>query len=128
MDDTLYILSIGGGLVIAILIATIVCYVLFSIPYYVLFKRAGYGGWEAFIPFYNTYCMLTMVGLPWWLLLFAFIPMVNFVFTVLMFFVRYKFAICFGRSNVFAILHMFFGAITSIIMACDKNCQYEGVV
>src|ERR1700722_15112806 len=47
-----------------------------------VFTKAGKAGWAAIVPIYNTYMLLKIVNRPsWWLILF-FIPVVNFVATI----------------------------------------------
>lgn len=36
-----------------------------------LFKKAGKKGWEAIVPFYNTYVLIEIAGLNWWYFLIA---------------------------------------------------------
>lgn len=34
-----------------------------------IFKKAGYEGWEAFIPFYSSWTLIKITGLEWWFFL-----------------------------------------------------------
>lgn len=53
-------------------------YLLQSISYYKFFAKAGQPAWIGFVPFYNYYIHLEIVGRPkWWIALF-FVPVVNF--------------------------------------------------
>ncbi|MGN0003233.1 MAG: signal peptidase I [Sphingobacterium composti] len=48
---------------------------------FLLFKKAGKQGWEAFVPFYNVYVMTQLVGRPAWLVALLIVPIINiFVF------------------------------------------------
>ena len=55
-------------LFLAILIPIIVVYI---IGLWKLFKKAGKKGWEAIVPFYNTYVLIEIAGLNWWYFLIA---------------------------------------------------------
>ncbi|TVR42321.1 MAG: signal peptidase I [Bacteroidia bacterium] len=50
---------------------------------YKIFLKAGYRGWEAFIPLYNFYIWLKVIDKPLWWFLFILIPFIN-VFTILL--------------------------------------------
>lgn len=65
-------------LVLILLLLIFVVVVLFSSI--MLFRKAGYVGWEAIVPIYSTLCMLRMIGLPWWLVFASFIPYLNGIF------------------------------------------------
>lgn len=47
----------------AILIGIVVLYI---VSLWKLFKKAGKNGWEAIIPYYNTYVLIEIAGLNWW--------------------------------------------------------------
>ncbi|MCG2790922.1 MAG: DUF5684 domain-containing protein, partial [Actinomycetia bacterium] len=51
-----------------------------------IFTKAGKPGWAAIIPIYNTLVQLEILGRPWWWLLLMFIPVVNFVISIIIIF------------------------------------------
>lgn len=53
-------------------------YLLQSISYYKFFEKAEQPGWIGFIPFYNYYVHMQIVGRPKWWVLLLFVPVVNF--------------------------------------------------
>lgn len=53
-------------------------YLLQSIAYYKFFEKAGQPGWIGFVPFYNYYIHMQIVGRPKWWVLLLFVPVVNF--------------------------------------------------
>lgn len=60
-------LMAGLGVVfvfVIILVAIILIPVL--IAQWKLFKKAGKNGWEAIVPFYNTWVLMEISGLNWW--------------------------------------------------------------
>ena len=66
--------AILGGSILAIVIVSLIVlaiYVLYVIGLWKLFKKAGKNGWEAIIPFYNTYVLVEISGLNWWYFLIA---------------------------------------------------------
>lgn len=62
-------LLLGGSIFILLLV--IALYVVYVIGLWKLFKKAGKQGWEAIIPFYNTYVLVEISGLNWWYFLIA---------------------------------------------------------
>lgn len=53
-------------------------YLLQSLAYYKFFEKANESGWIGFVPFYNYYVHLKIVGRPTWWVLLLFVPVVNF--------------------------------------------------
>ena len=53
-------------------------YFLQAIAYYRLFIKAGQPGWIGFIPLYNYYMHIQIVGRPKWWIFLLFVPVANF--------------------------------------------------
>jgi len=53
-------------------------YVLMGVAYYKFFEKAGKPGWIGFVPFYNFYTHIEIVGRPKWWVLLLFVPVINF--------------------------------------------------
>lgn len=53
-------------------------YILQSLAYFKFFEKAGEKGWIGFVPFYNYYIHMKIVGRPVWWVLLLFVPVVNF--------------------------------------------------
>lgn len=89
--------------------------VLILISYWKIFTKAGKPGWAAIIPFYNLYTLIKVVQRPgWWLILF-FIPLVNFVISII---IALDLAKVFGKSAVFGIfLNWLLQPVGPIILA-----------
>lgn len=74
MSEENLINSIIGGsiiLIIFLLIIVLTIGILYTVGLWKLFKKAGKNGWEALIPFYNTYVLIQIAGLNWWYFLIA---------------------------------------------------------
>ncbi|MHB8859155.1 MAG: DUF5684 domain-containing protein [Thermoleophilia bacterium] len=67
---------------------------------WVVFTKAGYPGWGAIIPIYNTYLMIKIAGKPGWWLVLMFVPIVNIVIEIM---VALGIARNFGKSTGFGI-------------------------
>ncbi len=53
-------------------------YLLQAIAYYKFFEKAGEQGWIGFVPFYNYFIHLKIVGRPTWWVALLFVPVINF--------------------------------------------------
>ncbi|MES2432049.1 MAG: signal peptidase I [Bacteroidota bacterium] len=93
---------------------------------YGMFKKAGIEGWKAFVPFYNTWCIVEKIKLPkvWFFL--QFIPIAGQFITI---WITIKFVEHFGRFN------FWHHAATVLIpfiyfpyMGFSKNEKYAGEI
>jgi hypothetical protein len=88
-----------------------------------VFSKAGQPGWASIIPFYNTYIMLKLVGRPgWWLVLF-FIPLVNFVISII---VMIELAKSFGKGAAFGFFGLVVFSIIGLAILAFGSAQYQG--
>jgi hypothetical protein len=109
----------GGGL----LLWYIVLYVIYVIPLYFVFKKAGSDmAWGAFIPIFNIYVLLKVVGRPgWWLILYI-IPIVSLIILII---VWYDLAKSFGHGGGYTVGLIFLPWIFLAILAWGSS-QYMG--
>jgi hypothetical protein len=83
-----------------LLIIDIVAIVILIVCMWIIFTRAGRPGWACIVPIYNVIVLCDMVGRSrWWTLLY-FIPLVNIVAYIVLFFGLAK---AFGRSDAFGV-------------------------
>jgi len=105
------------GLIIAsigLIIVGIAATILVIIGMWKTFAKAGQPGWGCFIPVYNIYLVLKIAGKPeWWLILWLFVPIVNFVISIITY---VDFAKRFGKSGGFGIGLFFLPAIFFLIL------------
>jgi hypothetical protein len=114
--------SSDGGSTTGLLILYIVLYILFSLPLYAVFKKAGAEAWAAFIPIYNVYVLLKVVGRPgWWLLLFL-VPILNFIILIIVYNDLSK---SFGKGAGFTVGLIFLSVIFLAILGWG-SAQYRG--
>ncbi len=85
------------------LIFVIGWYLLQSFSYYHFFTKAGKQGWIGFVPFYNYYTHIVLVGRPKYWVLLLFVPVVNFFVALTIHLDLYK---SFGR---FTYVHQVLG-------------------
>ncbi|MGO9560697.1 MAG: DUF5684 domain-containing protein [Acidimicrobiales bacterium] len=121
--------SSTGGAIAEIFLFEIALYVIVSIGAYGFFKKAGQPGWAAFVPIYNAYIVLKIIGRPgWWLLLF-FLGVIPFfgslAVLVLAAIICNDLAKSFGKGTGFAVGLFFLGFIFSYILSYG-SAQYLG--
>lgn len=88
-----------------------------------IFTKAGRKWWEAIIPIYNVYVLLKIIGRPgWWLLLF-FVPIVNFVISII---VSIDLAKAFKKDAVFGVVLLWLFSIIGWPMLAFGSAQYAG--
>lgn len=69
-----------------------------------IYVKAGKPGWAVLIPFYGNYCQFDIIFGNGWLFLLLFVPLVNAVVLIMMFF---KLAAVFGKGIGFGFGLMF---------------------
>lgn len=92
---------------------------------YGMFKKAGMDGWKAFIPLYNTWCIVqkTQVKKIWFFL--QLIPVAGFFITI---WILIKFVEHFGRFSVLAhAATVFIPFIYFPYLGFSKNERYAGI-
>jgi hypothetical protein len=87
-----------------------------------VYAKAGQPGWAAFVPFYNLYIQLKMVGRPGWWLLLYFVPLVNLVIAIM---VTVELARVFGKGVGFALGLIFLPFIFWLILGFG-DARYAG--
>lgn len=135
---------LGGSILLIIilgLIAVAVC-VLYIIGLWKLFKKAGKNGWEALIPFYNTYVLVEIAGLNWWYFLIAIsgtiiswfdieglTTITNIAGMAANFFIFYNLAKKMNKQPVgIAVASIFVSPILVMILGLSKDYQYDSSV
>ena len=88
-----------------------------------VFTKAGRPGWASILPFYNMYILLKIVGRPGWWLLLYFIPLVNFVISII---VAIDLAKAFGKSSAYGIILLWIFSFVGYIALGFSNDKYVG--
>lgn len=121
MSDTAFAVGFLGIYLLFVLIM----YLVGTIPYYVLAKKANHKHpWLAFVPIANSIQMLQIAGINPWAVLLLLVPLVNIVFGIYM---TCKFLIAFGRSG-FEVLILIIPVANYIYLfylAFSSNVHYE---
>ena len=109
-----------SGVIVIIYLAIVV----FEIAaFWKVFVKAGQPGWGAIIPIYNAYLLCKIANRPgWWTILF-FIPIVNIVFTII---VWNDIAKAFGRTSAFTVGLVLLSFVFVPILGFGDS-QYRGL-
>lgn len=89
-----------------------------------VYRKAGYAGWEAIVPVYSTICLLNLIGWHPAMVLISFVPLVNFIFLLV---VLVKVLQTFNASLGLILLVILLPFIGVPIWAFSNKYQYEGV-
>jgi hypothetical protein len=131
---------LGGVAIIGLIIVliSISVSVLQIIGMWKVFKKAGKGGWESLIPFYNNYVLIEISGLNWWWflislspLVLAFIPGIGLLSSLASLFALfncyYNLSKKFNKGTRFAVCLTFFTPICIPILGLSKDNVYNNV-
>jgi hypothetical protein len=117
MDSTNFMSSFGFG----IWGVGLVFFVLIVAGMWAVFAKAGHPGWAAIIPIYNVYVLIKVAGRPgWWLILF-FIPFVNFIIALVIY---WDVAKAFGHGFLMWLGLVFFPYIFFLVLGFGGS-QYQ---
>ena len=97
--------------------------VLFVACNWKLFNKAGYAGWKALIPFYNTWIISQLSTGRGIYMLFMFIPFVNIVFA---FWLSWMLVKSYGGGFLYYLGFLFLPIIFYPHMAFSSTMQYIG--
>jgi hypothetical protein len=103
-----------GGLIFAVLVIA---------GLWAVFSKAGKPGWAAIIPFYNIYVWLKVAGRPGWWLILMFIPIVNFVISII---VSLDIAKAFGKGGAFGFFMLWLLGFIGYPILGFGSAQYRG--
>ena len=100
-----------------------------------LFQKAGRNGWEAIIPFYNSWVLVEIAGLNWWYALIIILANVgalselglvaSLVVVIINFFVSYNLSKKLHKDNGFAVLMWLFSFVMIPIIGFSSKYQYD---
>lgn len=132
--------GVFAGLAIVLIIMCIIALVvgiLQLIGTWKTLKKAGRGGWEAIIPFYNSVVLCQIAGVnPWWVLivcgssiLLSAVPVLGLVSAVasiyFMILLNVSIARSFGKEDGFAVGLILLAPIFYMVLGCGKS-EYVG--
>lgn len=88
-----------------------------------VFKKAGEPTWAAFVPFYNSYVLTRVAGYNPWMFLLLIIPVVNFVFSIL---IALGVGRAFGKSGAFSFFLLWFLSIIGYLIVGYGDARFIG--
>ena len=133
----------GLGIFMVIITLIVVAFVIVCIvAEWNLFKKAGKNGWEAIIPFYNTWVLIEIAGLNWWYFLIAVagtiisllgIEGLGWLTTIAGYFVNFLVFYNIARKTrqneiLYGVLGIFVSFVPVLILGFSKNITYESSI
>lgn len=104
------------------LIAAVIGYVVSSLLYMLIFKKAGIDAKKAWIPFYNQWTFFELGGQEGWKSLLVFIPYVGFIISLVFgIFAAIEISKKLDKSPYWAILFVFAAPIWFLILGLDGS-------
>jgi hypothetical protein len=104
--STTYFIAVGVLAIIAI------------VSMWKIFTKAGKPGWASIIPVYNAIVLLQIVGYSGWTLLLFFVPIVNIIFSIM---VYHRLSQSFGHGVGFTLGLLFLNPIFFMLLAFGKS-------
>lgn len=102
-----------AGIMVGVIIASIVMFFVIHIPIAKLFAKAGRPGWAAFVPIYNLCVMAEIGGLAMWWGALVLIPVVGFIFALVIWF---KFFEAFGKGVGYFLAFIFLPIVNIVLL------------
>ncbi|QAY72988.1 hypothetical protein ET445_06160 [Agromyces protaetiae] len=123
-DPTPYLvwIFVGYGVMFA---GAIGMYVLSGLSLSRIFQKTGNEGWPAWVPVYNTFQMLKIVGLPGWIAFLIFVPFGSFVVLVYTIMAIHRFSRGFGKGTGFTVLGALLGLVWQVILAFGDTPKWN---
>ncbi len=119
--DTLYA-AVGTSFFMVYTFILLAVAILTIVANWKLFVKAGKPGWACIVPFYGQYCLFDLAWGNGWLFLLTFVPCVNVIVMIMMYF---KLAKAFGKGTGFGFGLLFLNTIFILILGFG-DAQYVG--
>lgn len=140
MENNILAMILGGSIFIMLLVIAI--YAIYVVGLWKLFKKAGKQGWEAIIPFYNTYVLVEIAGLNWWYFLIAISGTIlgalnidgldyaaNIASLAVRFFIFWNIGKKMKQNHVsIAVLGTLFSPIMTMVLGLSNNYQFDSSI
>ncbi len=108
----------NNSFVFIVNLISIVVAVLNIIGFIMIFKKAGEAPWKAIIPIYNLVILCRIVNMSPWLVLIYFVPIINIIFSCLLF---YRLSKCFGHGGGYFAGLLFLTPIFTLILGFSED-------
>lgn len=119
--DAIYT-AVGAGVSIVYALIVLVIAILTIVALWKVFVKAGKPGWACIIPFYSQFCLFDLAWGNGWLFLLTFVPCVNFIVMIMLYF---KLAKAFGKGTGFGLGLLFLNTIFVLILGFG-DAKYIG--
>ncbi|TQM58203.1 DUF5684 domain-containing protein [Humibacillus xanthopallidus] len=105
------------------LVGGLLGYVIGAIALMGVFRKAGEPAWAAWVPFYNAYVLTRIAGYNPWMFLLFLIPIVNFIFSIM---VALGLGRAFGKGGAFSFFLLWMFAIIGYFVVGYGSAQFVG--
>ena len=125
MDDA-YVATVAGiamGLFVGVALFALAIVIFYGYCMGRIFRKAGRPLWAGFIPVYNIYVWIEIVGRPTWWIILMLIPLVG---TVIQVFLAIDLARSFGKDEVFGVLLLWLFSFIGLPMLAFNDDEYKG--
>lgn len=119
--DAIYT-AVGAGVSIVYALIVLVIAILTIVALWKVFVKAGKPGWACIVPFYSQFCLFDLAWGNGWLFLLTFVPCVNFIVMIMLYF---KLAKAFGKGTGFGLGLLFLNTIFVLILGFG-DAKYIG--
>ncbi|MDQ2796693.1 DUF5684 domain-containing protein [Lapillicoccus sp.] len=109
--------SVGG------VIGGLIGYLISALALFGMFKKAGEPGWAAFVPFYSSYVLVKISGYNGWLFLLFFIPIVGFVWAIV---VAIALGKSFDKGAAFSVILLWLLSVIGFFIVSYGGSRYVG--
>lgn len=113
----------SGGSSVASGIGGLVGYLIVAFAFFGMFKKAGEPGWAAFVPFYNSYVLVKISGYNGWLFLLFVIPIVGFVWGIV---VSIALGKSFDKGAAFSVILLWLLSVIGYLIVSYGDSRYVG--
>ncbi len=113
----------SSGSPVANVVGGLIGYLIVAFALYGVFKKAGEPGWAAFVPFYNYYVMVKISGYNGWLFLLFFIPIVGFIWGIV---VAIALGKSFDKGAVFSVILLWLLSVIGYYIVGYGGSRYVG--
>ena len=127
-----------GGIFLVVLVILLAIFIPVIIAEWKFFKKAGKKGWEAIVPFYNTWTLIEIAGLNWWYFLISiglslassYMDDLSLVITLASYYINFIIYYNIAKKTkqneiLYGILGIFVPFVPMLILGFSKNITYD---
>lgn len=110
-----------AGILLFTFIIVVAAYVINSVLWAQIFKKAGVAQWKAWVPVYSQWITYELGGQKGYWAMLALVPVVNIVAAVFLYIAMYNIGLKLGKEGAFVLLAIFLPIVWLIWLAVDGS-------